>query len=181
MLAYSGQGRFIVSFPDLGALIRQQIDALQTKLPANVQLKPEIAEDLPRVTGDPRQLAFVVDAVLTNAIEAIGNRAGGEILIQTRMERVGAGTLTSRSGEPLPGGDYCLLRVVDNGAGMDANALAHAFDPFFSTKFQGRGLGLAAVAGIVGGARGAIRISSEPGKGSDVRIYLPPERPGSGS
>ena len=152
---------------------------MQPKLPANVQLKLDIAEDLPHVTGDPRQLAFVVEAVLTNAVEALGSPAGGDILIQTRMERVEPGALTSRSGEFLPGGEYCLLRVVDDGVGMDANALARAFDPFFTTKFQGRGLGLAAVAGIVGASRGVVRIASEPGKGSDVRIYLPPERRGS--
>jgi signal transduction histidine kinase len=115
--------------------------------------------------------------VLTNAIEAIGSRAGGEVLIQTRLERVNAGTLVSRSGEGLPGGAYCLVRVVDNGVGMDANARAHAFDPFFTTKFQGRGLGLAAVAGIVSSAGGVVRISSEPGRGSDIHIYLPAERP----
>jgi PAS domain S-box-containing protein len=179
LLAYSGQGRFVVSSPNLSSVIQAQVELIRPKLPANVRLKLEIAPDLPKVTGDSRQFAFVVDAVLTNAVEAIGNRADGEVLIQTRMEPVEAGTLLSRSGEALPGGEYCLLRVVDNGVGMDANARVHAFDPFFSTKFQGRGLGLAAVAGIVGAAGGAIRISSEPGKGSDVRIYLPPERPAS--
>jgi two-component system cell cycle sensor histidine kinase/response regulator CckA len=174
LLAYSGQGRVIVSSPDCATLIQQQVEALRPKLPANVQLKLELAENLPHVTGDPRQLAFVVEAVLTNAIEAV-SPAGGEILIQSRLERVAPGTLTSRSGEPLPEGEYCLLRIVDNGVGMDAYALVHAFDPFFTTKFQGRGLGLAAVAGIIGASRGAVRIASEPGKGSDVRIYLPPE------
>jgi PAS domain S-box-containing protein len=176
LLAYSGQGRFVLSSPDLDSVIQAQLDVVRPTLPANIQLKLETAEALPKVTGDPRQFAFVVDAVLTNAIEAIGDRPDGEILVQARMERVEAGALVSRSGEPLPAGAYCLLRVVDNGAGMDTATLARAVDPFFTTKFQGRGLGLAAVAGIVGAAGGAVRISSEPGKGSDVRIYLPPER-----
>jgi CheY-like chemotaxis protein len=75
--------------------------------------------------------------------------------------------------EGLPEGDYVFLEVSDNGCGMSSDVQARVFDPFFSTKFTGRGLGMAAVLGIVRGHHGAIRIYSEPGKGTTVKIILP--------
>lgn len=174
LLAYSGQGKFAVARTDLSELIRAQVERMEPSLPPTCRLRSRLPENLPQVFGDPKQLASVVEALISNAVEAVATRNDGDILVEAWLEDVKAGTLVSRSGEPLPGGQYCVVSVRDNGVGMDENTLARAFDPFFSTKFQGRGLGLASVAGIVGAAQGAIQVHTAPGKGCRVRVYLPP-------
>ena len=80
----------------------------------------------------------------------------------------------------LTSGAYIILEVEDNGRGMDAATIEHVFEPFFSTKFTGRGLGLAAVMGIARGVRGGLQVASEPGTGSVFRVAIPavsPSRP----
>lgn len=173
LLAYSGRGRFFVTRVAIDALIADEIRRLRAQLPENMRLSLEIANHLPPLLADMDQVRHVLVALVENAVEAIGGREGGAITIGARVEPLGEGAVLSRLGEPLPPGDYCVLEVRDNGAGMDNNTLAHAFDPFFSTKFPGRGLGLAAVAGIVRAAGGAIRVSSSPGLGSAFQVYLP--------
>jgi two-component system cell cycle sensor histidine kinase/response regulator CckA len=176
LLAYSGQGRFVVSHVDLSEVILEHVDSLEPALPPSCRLRAHLPDDLPKVFGDRKQLAFVVEALLANAVEAVASRNGGEILVETRLEEVLPGVLMSRLNEPLPGGLYCVITVRDNGVGMTAETLQRAFDPFFSTKGQGRGLGLAAVAGIVSAVQGAIQVQTEPGKGCRVDVYLPPDR-----
>ena len=73
----------------------------------------------------------------------------------------------------LSEGAYACLEVRDHGLGISPDARPRVFDPFFSTKFVGRGLGLAAVSGIVRGLNGAIEVQSEPGEGATFRVYLP--------
>ena len=70
-------------------------------------------------------------------------------------------------------GEHVVIEVGDNGGGMDESTLARIFDPFFSTKFVGRGLGLAAVQGILRGHKGGADVKSAPGKGSVFTLYLP--------
>ena len=181
LLAYAGQGRFVVSSADMNALIRRHFERIQARLPQNILVDLRLDPKLPEVSGDAKQLTYLIEALIENSIEAIGARPDGQIVVETRLEKVSAGALTVRLGEPLPAGDYCLIRIRDNGAGMDAKTLAHAFDPFFSTKFHGRGLGLAAVGGIVRAAHGAIRVMTEPAKGCDFQVYLPPGTRSSGA
>jgi CheY-like chemotaxis protein len=80
-------------------------------------------------------------------------------------------------GSDRPAGDYAILEVSDTGSGMDTVILARAFEPFFSTRFTGRGLGLAAVAGIVAAHRGAVDVDSEPGRGTTFHLFLPLAQP----
>ncbi len=115
--------------------------------------------------------------LIINASEALGEE-GGAISISTDAIQCKAEDLAgSGFGQDLPEGPYVRLEVADTGYGMDQQTLVKIFDPFFTTKFTGRGLGLAAVQGIVRGHKGAIQVSSEPGKGTTFRVLFPASGP----
>ncbi len=105
---------------------------------------------------------------VTNAVQAIGSREGRlELAVSTEES----------GGEGYPEAEYCVLAVADNGRGMSEETRARIFEPFFSTKGSGRGLGLAALRTIVRGHGGVIQVESEEGKGTRFRVFLPvPER-----
>jgi two-component system cell cycle sensor histidine kinase/response regulator CckA len=119
----------------------------------------------------------VIMNLIQNAAEAVGEK-GGVITVKTGIAEcdhtVLAGTYLDES---LPVGTYVYLEVKDSGCGISQEAQDRVFDPFFSTKFLGRGLGLAAVLGIVRGHHGAIQLKSQPGDGSTFRVLLPTMRP----
>jgi CheY-like chemotaxis protein len=115
----------------------------------------------------------MVSNLVTNATEALGD-GGGSVLVRTTVEPCDRAVLAKAIlGEDLEPGSYVVLEVSDSGSGMSADTVVRIFDPFFSTKFTGRGLGLAAVAGIVRTNGGAILIDSELGRGTTVRVLLP--------
>jgi PAS domain S-box-containing protein len=173
LLACAGQGRSLVSAVDMGELIGSEIEGLRKQVPAHISLRVEVAPKLPAVLIAPDQFRQVIEGLLTNAVEAIGER-NGEVSVTVRVEHLGAKIVVERfAAEQIAAGNYCAIEVRDNGPGMDAATLSHIFEPFFTTKFTGRGLGLAAIAGIVRGARGAIRVRSTPGVGATFRVYLP--------
>jgi len=111
--------------------------------------------------------------LITNASEAIGNDPG-EILIKTAVQSLSAEELSVLSKDySLEQGDYLVITVKDSGRGMDDKIRMRIFDPFFTTKTSGRGLGLAAVQGIVQAHRGAITLETALDKGSTFSVYLP--------
>jgi PAS domain S-box-containing protein len=173
LLAYSGQGRFAVGATNIREIIATEVERLRTEIPGNIRVTVELAENLPVVVADATQLRNAMVGLVTNAVEAIGDRSAGAIEIRGRVERVGEKKVYSRSGEAITAGEYCVVEVSDNGSGMESEILAHVFDPFFTTKFPGRGLGLAAAAGTVAACGGAILVKSTPGAGSVFQVYLP--------
>jgi CheY-like chemotaxis protein len=111
--------------------------------------------------------------LVLNASEAVGDRSG-VIAISTGCQECNEAYLQEFwLTDPVPEGMYVFLEVADTGSGMDKETLTKIFDPFFTTKFTGRGLGMAAVLGIVRGHKGAIKVYSEPGKGSIFRVLFP--------
>ena len=173
MLAYAGKGRFLLENLDLSALVRDIGELARPSIPKKVALHLDLAEDLPSVQADRGQAQQIVMNLVINAAEAIGNRDGlitvetGTRLVDDKFTRLHPEAADLRPGE------YVVLEVRDTGCGMEDGVKAKIFDPFFSTKFTGRGLGLAAVAGIVRGHKGAISVTSEPGKGSSFTVLLP--------
>jgi PAS domain S-box-containing protein len=127
----------------------------------------------PPVLIDPAHVELIVKELIENAVEAIGDHDHGEVAISVRSER-----LNTRADDCLAPGDYVLVTVRDNGPGMTGDTLAKIFDPFFSTKFTGRGLGLAAINGIMRACGGAVRVCSALGRGSTFRVYFPCARDG---
>jgi PAS domain S-box-containing protein len=175
LLASAGQAQLSPPATDIREAIGQEAERLETRLPANIRLHLDLPARLPAALISAEQLRQVVDGLVTNAVEAIGDREGGEIWLALRVEHIGAKAAAERfATEQLPPGDYCVLEVRDNGPGMDPATLVRIFDPFFTTKFMGRGLGLAAIAGIVRAARGAVRVRSMPGAGTVFLVFLPP-------
>jgi signal transduction histidine kinase len=130
-----------------------------------------LSDRLPAVHADSAQIQQVIMNLVLNASEALEGKPG-TISLSTAAIRVDG---DSRKSPPpcLAAGDYVLLEVVDTGCGMTAEVIERIFDPFFSTKFLGRGLGLASVQGIVRRAGGAIDIESSPGNGSRFTVWLP--------
>jgi CheY-like chemotaxis protein len=175
MLMYSGKGRFAAKETDLNELVRAlRADAAQT-LPATIRLQCQLAEGLPPIQADSVQIMQLLSNLTTNAIEAIGGEgACGCVTISTGLVRADQAFLKEcYLGPHLPNGDYAFVEVADTGGGMDAATQARIFDPFFSTKFTGRGLGLPTVSGIVRGHKGAIKVRSQAGAGSSFTVFLP--------
>jgi CheY-like chemotaxis protein len=172
MLAYAGRGTIAVQRVSLRDVVHDMVQLLGASISKRHALTLDIAGDLPAVEADPAQMRQIVMNLVINASEAIGDREG---VITVRLGSVGPGKdiMGDVAIGELGGGPHVHLEVADTGDGMDAATLQRIFDPFFTTKFTGRGLGMAAVLGIVRGHKGAIGVSSEPGKGSVFTIYLP--------
>ncbi|MBM4392248.1 MAG: PAS domain-containing protein [Deltaproteobacteria bacterium] len=172
MLAYSGKGRFVVEPVDIGCLVRETVDLLRSSLPRRAQLGVHVLESLPPVDADATQVRQVVMNLLTNAGEALPE-AGGDVQVHVSAVTVEPGAQEGNFGDEVVPGPYVCVEVADTGSGMDEATRRRMFDPFFTTKTNGHGLGLAAALGIVRGHHGAIRVYSEPGRGTTVRVLLP--------
>jgi len=173
MLAYAGKGRFNIERINLSQLVEDTTHLLQLAISKSAVLKFNLAPNLPPVDADASQMRQVIMNLVINASEAIGSRSG-VISISTGMVRADRDYLDKiKFSSDLPEGEYVFLEVSDTGCGMDSETMSKIFDPFFTTKFTGRGLGLAAVLGIIRSHRGAIKVYSEPGKGSTFKILLP--------
>ncbi len=174
MLAYSGRGRFVVERIDVSRLVRNMAPMLEVSVPKGVSLRFDLRDGLPPVEADAAQLRQMVLNLVVNAGEAVDPRQRGTVLVRTSVEACGEGPVpTDYLNEPVPPGQYSVLEVADTGGGMDAETIARIFDPFFSTKFTGRGLGLPAALGVVRGHHGFIQVRSEVGRGSTFRVLLP--------
>lgn len=174
LLAYSGGGQFATRALPLNQLIHDHLSRFSAALPAELQLRTELAPDVPLIEADAGQMQQVIMNLLLNAAEASGERPG-TVTLRTRLGEVGAAAshLWRYTHEPLSPGPYVILEVQDEGAGMDAHTLANLFDPFFTTKFTGRGLGLAAVLGIVRGHHGGLHVETALGRGSTFQLFFP--------
>ena len=137
---------------DLNALIREVLHLYESTA---VHIRTELGSNLAPVQGDPTQIRQVIHNMLQNAQDALAGQDDGELRVLTRRE-----------------GDRALLLFRDNGPGFPAEVLARAFEPYFTTKSRGTGLGLAMVKKIVDEHGGDVRLSNREGGGAEVRIRL---------
>jgi PAS domain S-box-containing protein len=173
LLVYAGREPMRVTKLDLSMVVRDMTQIIEVSLRGKGQLVYELAEAIPPVDVDPSLIRQVIMNLLLNAMESLGER-GGEIMLRTGREELDSPALEKNIlGRGLPPGTYVHLEVQDTGCGMDAATRERIFDPFFSTKFVGRGLGLAAVHGIVLGHHGCMRVTSEIGEGTIFRVMFP--------
>ncbi|MBN2158416.1 MAG: PAS domain S-box protein [Spirochaetes bacterium] len=178
MLAYSGRGRFTNEPISLNELIDDMRHMLEVSVSKKAIIRYNLSRGIPAVEADATQIRQIVMNLVINASDAIGEKSG-VISVSTGAMNCDRSYLSETwLDEKLPEGLYVYVEVADTGIGMSAETLPRVFDPFFTTKFAGRGLGLAAVLGIVRGHRGAVKIYSEPGKGTNFKILFPAaERP----
>jgi two-component system cell cycle sensor histidine kinase/response regulator CckA len=173
MLAYSGRGQFVVRLLDMREVVRETAVLLESAISKNVRMNYDFAEDVPAVRADVAQVRQLIMNLITNASDAIGE-GSGEISVRIDARAMSSAELAGYSlSEGLTESTYVSIEVADNGSGMDAETSGKIFDPFFTTKFSGHGLGLAAALGIVRGHHGAIKVWSEPGKGSRFSLLFP--------
>ena len=175
LLAYSGKGRFTVQRLDVSAAISAIMGLIRAVVSTKIHLKLDLARDLLPVEMDPRQLEQLALNLVSNAAESVEGKSNAAICLRTAVVDLAGCRVTDRiTGNPPRPGEYVLFEVADTGTGIDAAILPRIFEPFFSTKFVGRGLGLAAVAGIVRACGGALDIITAAGAGTVFRVYLPP-------
>jgi PAS domain S-box-containing protein len=157
---------------DLGPVVDESVRLLRATLPAEVELVFEVAKDLPHVLADASQIQQVVMNLGTNAWHALAGEPG-RVEVSLAVRRVDEAAVSSHP--DLQAGQYVRLRVRDNGKGMTRETLEQIFMPFFTTKppGTGTGLGLSVVHGIVKGHRGAILVTSSPGKGATFDLHFP--------
>lgn len=173
MLAYAGRGTFQVCHLSLSDLANEMSSLLAASIPKTTHLVFDLAEDLPSIKADATQLRQVIMNLVLNGSESLNGQTGF-VRISTSVVHLNADELSdcvvsfSESGSA-----FVQLQVSDNGMGMDATIIEKIFDPFFSTKFSGRGLGLSTVLGIVRSHKGSIRVSASHGQGTRFDILLP--------
>lgn len=172
MLAYAGSGRVEIARHDLGDVVREALESAAGATPANVSVRLEASREPLPVRGDAANLQQAVLNLVSNACDAVGGR-GGEVIVRTGRERLQAGDLSEYVPTGAMPGDHAFVEVEDRGTGMQPEVVSRLFEPFFSTKFLGRGLGLPAVLGIARAARGGVRVRTRPGDGSTFRLILP--------
>jgi signal transduction histidine kinase/CheY-like chemotaxis protein len=173
MLAYSGRGHFRMQPMDLNTLLDENLHLFTSAISKNITLHKQLADGLPRVDADLGQMQQVVMNLILNGADAIGQHQG-TVKITTMLYELESGDKEfAQLNYTLKPGHYIRLDVQDNGCGMDEQTLLRIFDPFFTTKQTGRGLGLAAVQGIVRGHKGGLHVTSKVGEGTTFSLMLP--------
>ena len=173
LLAYAGKGRFHVAQLDLAATVREMAPLIQSAISRRATLELEIDDTTPMIAADATQMRQVIMNLIANASESLDDR-GGQITLRTGVTQLDDVALTRVVGaDGIRPGEFVFLEVTDTGIGMSVDTLARLYDPFFTTKFTGRGLGLAATLGIVRGHRGALEVQSAPGSGTTFRVLFP--------
>ncbi|MCK5520907.1 MAG: hypothetical protein KAI81_07330, partial [Candidatus Marinimicrobia bacterium] len=173
MLAYSGKGHFVVESINLNVMIDEMMHLLKTFISKKAILNLNLADSIPNVEADVTQIRQVFMNLITNASEAIGDRSGIIAISSGVMEVDDNYFDATVIDNDLKPGYYSYFEVSDTGVGMDKETQAKIFDPFYTTKFTGRGLGLAAVLGIIMGHKGSIKIYSEVNKGTTFKVLFP--------
>lgn len=177
LLTYSQGGYAKLEPIDLNLLLQDNLSLLDTTFLDGITLDVQMAPHLPAFAGKRGQIQQVVMNLLINAAEAIHPNEG-TITILTGQQKLNGKKETGPLGSNgfYSSRDYLFLQIQDNGSGIDPVTLNHIFEPYFTTKPNGRGLGLSAVKEIVQQYQGHLDIHSEVGQGTIVTIYFPINR-----
>ena len=172
MLAYAGRGQMRVEPTSLNGLVAEMSEILAVAIPKDARLHLSLDPALPAVLGDRSQLQQVVMNLITNAADALDG-APGTISVRAWSTVTSAPPSARFVADRAAAGRYVVLEVRDTGMGMDPATAERIFEPFYSTKGHGRGLGLATVLGLVRAHGGALEVESKRGEGTTFRVHLP--------
>ena len=176
MLAYAGKAQLTMSQINMRNLVDEMVTMLKATLPQNAEIYPDLSTDVPSINGDSSQIRQIIMNLIINASEAIG-KEHGEIRVSLATTDIKTGqSEQDYNGKTIPPGKYVYLEVTDNGCGMDEETKWRIFEPFYTTKFTGRGLGMSAVLGIIKSHGGALQLHSEVGQGTTFKVYLPVQK-----
>jgi PAS domain S-box-containing protein len=170
MMIYAGQDKANLESVDVSQLAEEMLQLFKVSISKNAVLKTDFGKNLPSVLGNVAQIRQIVMNLIINASEAIGEKAGSISVTTSRMS--GGGDLPGGA-KNVPRGEFLRLEVSDTGCGIAKSEQAKIFDPYYTTKFAGRGLGLSVVQGIVRDHGGMIHLASTPGEGTTFQILLP--------
>jgi PAS domain S-box-containing protein len=176
LLAFSRRGKFLIEPVDLNRAVQEVTSMLWRSIDKKFTVEPRLCSEPAWTLGDPSQLQNAILNLALNARDAM--KSGGTIAVTTQRVQFDAAAIARMQLNVLAG-EYIALSVRDTGVGMDAETQQRLFEPFYTTKEgAGTGLGMAAVYGTVKNHKGAIRIESELGRGTEVTLYLPASRSG---
>jgi signal transduction histidine kinase/CheY-like chemotaxis protein len=174
MLTYSGKVRVNQSDVDINVEITDMRELMRASVPRSIGLEFNLLAGIPHVKADQVQVSQVLMNLVINASESMTGKTTGEITISSGEELLSAADLDElRYDDELRPGRYIYVEVEDQGTGLTEEESSRLFEPFYTTKFAGRGLGMAVVYGIVRSHSGAIRVNSEKGRGTRMRVLLP--------
>ena len=179
MLAYAGKATLTQTQVNMWMLVDEMVNMLKTTIPQNVVIKAELSTDIPFIMGDASQIRQIAMNLIINASEAIGKEQGEIKVLLTKATVTTGQSDKDYHGKVIPPSVYVCLEVTDTGCGMDEETKWRIFEPFYTTKFTGRGLGMSAVLGIIQAHNGSLQLFSEQGKGTTFKVYLPVKTSGS--
>lgn len=173
MLAYAGKSEQIKIRLNLWLVVDEIVNMLLSAIKKNVTIDLQLDKGVPEIVGDSSQIQQIIMNLVTNAAEAIGDGCGTVTVKLNKTTVDAAGLETDFNGESILPGQYACIEVTDTGCGMSEESLRRIFEPFYTTKFTGRGLGMSAVLGIIRSHGGAIQLSSILNVGTTTKVYFP--------
>ena len=173
MLAYTGRASYALEKVNINKLITEMLHLVKTLVSKKAVLNLSITDNIPYINADPSQISQVIMNLIINSSDAIGDK-NGIISISTGSAEFDSEYLSKTDlNEDLEPGNYVYFEISDTGCGISSDNIDRIFEPFYTTKFTGRGLGLAAVQGIIRSHKGSIKVYSEEGKGTNIKVMFP--------
>jgi signal transduction histidine kinase/ActR/RegA family two-component response regulator len=174
MLTYAGKSPLLQTKFSLSQLVDEVVKMLNSAIKKNVTIKVDLNHDIPMIIGDSSQIQQVIMNLIINAGEAIGDNQG-TIAVNLKKTVIDDSTTpeTDYFGSRILPGSYACLEVSDSGCGMSDETKQRLFEPFYTTKFTGRGLGMSAILGIVKAHNGTLQLASTPDVGTTFKVYIP--------
>ncbi|HIJ80847.1 MAG TPA: response regulator [Desulfuromonadales bacterium] len=173
MLTYAGKSPLVQTRINLISLVGELVKMLKSAIGKNVVIELSCDDDVPEVLGDTGKIQQIIMNLIINAAEAIGDAQGTIRVVLTRKLFTQGSPEKDTFGTIVNGGCHACLEVTDDGCGMDQETQKRVFEPFYTTKFTGRGLGMSAIQGIVKAHEGLLYLTSAAGVGTTFKVSFP--------